>query len=327
VFERFYRFTAPPFQLTPDSRFFYGSKGHSRAIAHLNYGLSQGEGFIIITGEVGAGKTTLVEWLRTQVDQDTYTIARVSTTQVAEDDLFRLAMAGFGFADEGLGKAALLGRFEQLLRENNAAGRRCLLIVDEVQNLSVAALEELRMLSNLAPDGRATLQTILLGQPQFRRMLASPNLDQLRQRVLTSYHLGPLTPEETRAYVEHRLTAVGWDGDPHIEDEAFTAIYAQTDGVPRRINRLCSRVLLYGALEEAHEVTAAMVDQTAQELLRDLEGSRADWSNLPPVPSAMSNGHADFGSSDLTHRIEALEQQMAQREQVFRRLTQMLGVR
>ncbi len=327
MFERFYRFTAPPFQLTPDSRFFYGSKGHSRAIAHLNYGLSQGEGFIIITGEVGAGKTTLVEWLRTQVDQDTYTIARVSTTQVAEDDLFRLAMAGFGFADEGLGKAALLGRFEQLLRENNAAGRRCLLIVDEVQNLSVAALEELRMLSNLAPDGRATLQTILLGQPQFRRMLASPNLDQLRQRVLTSYHLGPLTPEETRAYVEHRLTAVGWDGDPHIEDEAFTAIYAQTDGVPRRINRLCSRVLLYGALEEAHEVTAAMVDQTAQELLRDLEGSRADWSNLPPVPSAMSNGHADFGSSDLTHRIEALEQQMAQREQVFRRLTQMLGVR
>ncbi len=326
MFERFYRFTAPPFQLTPDSRFFYGSKGHSRAIAHLNYGLSQGEGFIIITGEVGAGKTTLVEWLRTQVDRDTYTIARVSTTQVAGDDLFRLAMAGFGLADEGLGKAALLVRFERLLQENHAAGRRCLLIVDEVQNLSVAALEELRMLSNLAVDGRTPLQTILLGQPQFRRILASQSLDQLRQRVLTSYHLGPLTADETRAYVGHRLTAVGWDGDPHIEDAAFAAIHAQTDGIPRRINRLCSRVLLYGALEEAHDLTASMVEQTAQELQRDLEGSRADWSSLPPVP-ALSNGHASVGSADLAHRIEALEQQMAQREQVFRRLTQMLDIR
>ena len=328
MYEKFYNFTASPFQLTPDSRFFFGSKQHSRAIAHLNYGLAQGEGFIIITGEVGAGKTTLVEWLRTQVDQNAYTIARVSTTQVREDDLFRLAMAGFGLADEGLGKAALLGRFEQLLREHQAAGRRCLLIVDEVQNLSVAALEELRMLSNLTVDGRTPLQTILLGQPQFRRALASTSLDQLRQRVLTSYHLGPLSREETRGYVEHRLGAVGWDGNPVFEDTAFDAIYGATDGVPRRINRLCSRVLLYGALEETHDITAAMVEQTADELQRDLEGARAEWANLPPVPAAaVAGGAASFASADLVSRVEALEQQMAQREQVFRRLTQMLGVR
>ncbi len=331
MYEKFYNFTAMPFQLTPDSRFFFGSKQHSRAIAHLNYGLAQGEGFIIITGEVGAGKTTLVEWLRTQVDQNAYTIARVSTTQVREDDLFRLAMAGFGLIEEGLGKAALLGRFEQLLREHQAEGRRCLLIVDEVQNLSVAALEELRMLSNLNVDGRTPLQTILLGQPQFRRALASTSLDQLRQRVLTSYHLGPLSREETRGYVEHRLSAVGWDGDPQVEDAAFDAIYGSTDGVPRRINRLCSRVLLYGALEETHDVTAAMVEQTAEELQRDLEGSRAEWANLPPVPSAAvaggAGGAASFATADLVSRVEILEQQMAQREQVFRRLTQMLGVR
>ena len=327
MYETFYNLTAMPFQLTPDSRFFFGSKQHSRAIAHLNYGLAQGEGFIIITGEVGAGKTTLVEWLRTQVDQDAYSIARVSTTQVREDDLFRLAMAGFGLTDEGLGKAALLGRFEQLLRDHQASGRRCLLIVDEVQNLSVAALEELRMLSNLAVDGRTPLQTILLGQPQFRRALASSSLDQLRQRVLTSYHLGPLTREETRAYVEHRLAAAGWDGDPQIEDAAFEAIFDHTDGVPRRINRLCSRVLLYGALEERHEVTAAVVEQTADELQRDLEGAKADWTNLPPVPSAMTTHGNGYGPADLVSRVEALEQRMAQREQVFRRLTEMLGVR
>ena len=328
MYEKFYNFTAMPFQLTPDSRFFFGSKQHSRAIAHLNYGLAQGEGFIIITGEVGAGKTTLVEWLRTQVDQTAYTMARVSTTQVREDDLFRLAMAGFGLADEGVGKAALLGRFEQLLREHQAEGRRCLLIVDEVQNLSVAALEELRMLSNLTVDGRTPLQTILLGQPQFRRALASTSLDQLRQRVLTSYHLGPLSREETRGYIEHRLSAVGWDGDPQVEDAAYEAIYASTDGVPRRINRLCSRVLLYGALEETHDVSVAMVEQTAEELQRDLEGARAEWANLPPVPSAAAAGEAtNYGATDLVSRVELLEQQMAQREQVFRRLTQMLGVR
>ena len=150
-----------PFQLTPDSRFFFGSAGHSKAIAHLNYGLAQGEGFIVITGEVGAGKTTLVEWLRTQMDPAAYIIARVSTTQVSENDLFRLAMAGFGLDGEGLGKAALLNRFEDVLREHQAAGRRCLLIVDEAQNLSFAALEELRMLSNITVDGRTSLQTIL----------------------------------------------------------------------------------------------------------------------------------------------------------------------
>ena len=326
MYENFYHFTAMPFQLTPDSRFFFGSKGHSKAIAHLNYGLAQGEGFIIITGEVGAGKTTLVEWLRSQMDVNAYTIARVSTTQVSENDLFRLAMAGFGLADEGLSKAALLQRFEGVLREHQADGRRCLLIVDEAQNLSMPALEELRMLSNITVDGRTSLQTILLGQPQFRRMLASPNLDQLRQRVLTSYHLGPLSQPETQAYIEHRLLAVGWNGDPSWEAGAFEAVFRHTGGIPRRINRLCSRILLYGVLEEAHVITAAVVDSTAVELTQDLEGGGENWTG--PAPAMSHTPPLNTGvSADMVSRIEALEHQMAQREQVFRRLTQMLGVR
>ncbi len=326
MYETFYHFTAMPFQLTPDSRFFFGSKGHSKAIAHLNYGLAQGEGFIIITGEVGAGKTTLVEWLRSQMDAEAYTIARVSTTQVSENDLFRLAMAGFGLSDETLTKAALLQRFEGVLRQHQIDGRRCLLIVDEAQNLSLPALEELRMLSNITVDGRTSLQTILLGQPQFRRMLASPNLDQLRQRVLTSYHLGPLTREETKAYIEHRLLAVGWSGDPSWEDAAFEAVFRQTGGIPRRINRLCSRILLYGVLEEAHVITESVVDTTAVELTQDLEGGGETWATPTPVMMQMA-GTASGVSADVLSRLEALEHQMAQREQVFRRLTQMLGVR
>ena len=318
-----------PFQLTPDSRFFFGSKGHSKAIAHLNYGLAQGEGFIIITGEVGAGKTTLVEWLRTQMDESAYTIARVSTTQVSENDLFRLAMAGFGLVEEELSKAALLNRFEGVLRDHQQSGRRCLLIIDEAQNLSLPALEELRMLSNITIDGRTSLQTILLGQPQFRRMLASPNLEQLRQRVLTSYHLGPLSLEETRAYIEHRLLAVGWNDDPHWDDSAFESVFHQSGGIPRRINRLCSRILLYGVLEATHLITTAVVEVTAEELSKDLDGG-GDWGDTSVPAHATSNGSAghDTGyDSSVLGRLEVLEQQMAQREQVFRRLTQMLGVR
>ena len=333
MYENFYKLSGMPFQLTPDSRFFFGSRGHSKAIAHLNYGLAQGEGFIIITGEVGAGKTTLVEWLRSQMNPEAYAIARVNTTQVSEEDLFRLAMAGFGLTDEVVSKAALLQRFEGVLRSHLMAGRRCLLIVDEAQNLSLAALEELRMLSNITVDGHTSLQTILLGQPQFRRMLASSNLDQLRQRVLTSYHLGPLSEDETRAYIEHRLHAVGWIDDPHWEDDAFASIFAQTGGIPRRINRLCSRVLLYGVLEETHRITSEVVDSTAGELAHDLEGSQAEWASGPDAFAAAPSNLARVAdpqltamSSDLLNRVEALEQQMARREHVFRKLTQMLGV-
>ncbi len=335
MYESFYHLTAMPFQLTPDSRFFFGSKGHSRAIAHLNYGLAQNEGFIVITGEVGAGKTTLVEWLRSQMDPAAFTIARVSTTQVSENDLFRLAMAGFGLHDEGTGKAGLLQRFEGVLRAHQAAGRRCLLVVDEAQNLSFPALEELRMLSNITVDGRTSLQTILLGQPQFRRLLASPNMDQLRQRVLTSYHLGPLSQAETRSYIEHRLHAVGWSDDPEWTDDAFAAVFVHTGGIPRRINRLCSRVLLYGALEQTHRITAAVVDATAQELSLDLEGADAA-PGMPPGQDAPQHvngvGEPDAapspggaGADALQERVAALERKMTERDQVFRRLSQMLG--
>ena len=338
MYDRFYGFTGMPFQLTPDSRFFYGSKGHSRAIAHLTYGLAQGEGFIVVTGEVGAGKTTLVERLWSQLDRSTYTLARISTTQVSGDDLFRLTAAGFGLDTEAgafdtagrLDKSLLLRRFEAMLREHRLAGRRCLLVVDEVQNLSVAALEELRMLSNITEDGQASLQTILLGQPQFRRMLASPELDQLRQRVLASYHLGPLSEDETRAYIEHRLAAVGWAGNPAWRDDAFAAVFRHTDGIPRRINRLCSRVLLYGALEESPAISRSMVETTAEELQKDLEGepgsSYAGSGVTPPLAAPASGGLAhDLSAAVMIGRIEALEEAVARRERVFQRLLDVFG--
>ena len=321
MFASFYHLSGLPFLLTPDTRFFFGSSGHSRAISHLVYGLSQQEGFVVITGEVGAGKTTLVEQLWAQLDRKTYVMARVVTTQVSGDDLLRLVMANFGLGEApNTDKSTLLRRFEHMVRDQRKQGRRVLLVVDEVQNLSLAAMEELRMLSNITVDGKASLQTILLGQPQFRPILASKDMEQLRQRVLASYHLGPLTEAETRQYIEHRLRTVAWNGDPAWEDGAFAAVHRHTDGIPRRINTLCSRVLLFGALEETHVITEEMVETTAEELNRDL------GEGLAPAPTG--NGH--YGGlqpdphEELLRRIEVLERHATRQNQVFRRMLDLL---
>jgi putative secretion ATPase (PEP-CTERM system associated) len=330
MYERYYEFSTPPFLLTPDSRFWFDSTAHARANAHLTFGLAQGEGFIVVTGEVGAGKTTLIERLLGDLDRNTYMVARINTTQVSGEDLFRLAMAGFGLDAPQDSKSSLLLQFEDVLRDHRLAGRRSLLIIDEAQNLSLAALEELRMLSNLTEGGRAGLQTLLAGQPQFRRMLASPDLDQLRQRVLASYHLGPLTQAETRAYVLHRLTTAGWHGRPAWQDEAFDVVHAHSGGIPRRINRLCSRVLLYGALEESSTITAAMVQATAAELAADLEAGgqppAADRPAAGALSAALTTGDWRVAAVDaLAQRIDGLEARLARRERVFQRLLDLLA--
>ena len=338
MYESYYDLSGAPFQLTPDSRFYFESAAHARAVAHLTFGLAQGEGFVVVTGEVGAGKTTLIEHVLGRLNRETYAVARINTTQVSGDDLFRLAMAGYGIDAPGADKSALLLRFEEVLSDHRLSGRRCLQKVDEVQNLSLAALEELRMLSNLTEGGKASLQTILLGQPQFRKMLATPDLDQLRQRVLASYHLGPLTREETRAYILHRLGTVGWRGRPRWDDAAFAAVFAHSGGLPRRINRLCSRVLLYGALEETDEVTAAMVETTAEELAQDLEGGRPA-TPAAPAPAAGGGDFAQLGrdlhsellhhestaTAELRRRLDALEARVARRDHVLQRLLDALS--
>jgi general secretion pathway protein A len=327
VYERFYRFSGLPFLLTPDPRFYFGSSVHTRAISHLIYGLSQEEGFIVITGEVGAGKTTLVEHLWSQLDRESYIIARVVTTLVSGDDLVRLAMAGFGLDDsQGANKATLLRRFEQWVHGQRQHGRRCLLVVDEAQNLPLAALEELRMLSNITVEGRASVQTILLGQPQFRATLAGSAMEQLRQRVLASYHLGPLSETETRQYIEHRLRMVGWQGDPAWEDAAFASVHRHTGGLPRRINTLCSRVLLLGALEEVHAITAAMVDTTAGELEHDLGVTHPASAPRTPHDATLAD-LLDDDRDALTQRIEALERRLDRQDRLFHRLLDRLGSR
>lgn len=272
----FYGLREHPFQMTPNARLFFPSSVHRRAHAHLVYGLSQREGFVVVTGEVGAGKTTLIERLCNELDPAGFAIARITTTLVSGDDVLRMVAHAFGAEPEG-NKAAVLRGITHALR---ISSRRHLLIIDEAQGLPPAALEELRMLSNVTQPGQQPLQTILMGQPQLRRMLVSPDLDQLRQRVIASYHLTGLTREETHDYVMHRLRAVGWQGRPGWEPEALNVVFRHSDGIPRRINRLCARVLLSAALEEAETITASMAEMTARELEDDLGGP-----SIAPAPA------------------------------------------
>lgn len=308
-----------PFRMTPDARLYFPSTIHSRAYAHLLYGLAQNEGFVVITGEVGAGKTTLVEHLCEQLDPATYVVARISTSQVSGDDLLRLAADAFGTETEG-SKVAILRGITAALRKGD---RRYLLIVDEAQALPLPALEELRMLSNITGEaGQALLQTILLGQPQFRRTLASPDLDQLRQRILASYHLGQLSREETHAYVEHRMRAVGWDGEPGWGEGALDLVHQYSGGVPRRINRLCSRVLLGGELEHAPQLSSALVEATALELEDDL-GSGFEPEEAAEAAAPSSSVATALAALD--QRLARLEHIVAQRERIYNRLRDLFG--
>src|SRR5689334_8836764 len=255
MYESFYHLSGKPFQLSPDPSFYYESRVHRRAYAYLEYGLYQAEGFIVITGEVGAGKTLLVRNLLQHLNADRVVAAHLVTTQLDADELLRAVANALGLSPNITDKALMLAELEQLLRRLAQDRKRALLIVDEAQNLTPRAVEELRMLSNFELNGKALLQSFLVGQPQLRRTLQAPDMQQFRQRVIASYHLSHLDPLETRGYIEHRLKQVSWAGDPQFDDAAYTAIFSFTDGIPRRINLLCNRLLLAGFLNEKHELT------------------------------------------------------------------------
>ncbi|QJD99886.1 AAA family ATPase [Massilia forsythiae] len=266
MYETYYGLSAKPFQLRPDPHFFFGSKGHKRAMAYLEYGLSQGEGFIVITGDVGAGKTTLVRNLFNKLPSDQIVAAHIVNTHLDPDDTLRMVVSAFGLPYGGASKTDLLTRLERFLCDVDLQGKRALLVIDEAQNLSARTVEELRMLSNFQTDDKSLLQTFLLGQPEFRATLHSPGMQQLRQRVIASYHLGPMDAQETRAYIEHRLATVGWQGDPAFDDGAHAAIYAYSGGIPRKVNTLMDRVLLMGYLEELH----ALGEQDINTVIHDI---------------------------------------------------------
>lgn len=282
MFDDFYGLEGRPFQLTPDPAFYFESLTHRKALSYLGYGLAQGEGFVVITGEVGAGKSTLVAHLMATIDPARLTAAQVVTSRLDGEEIVHVVAQAFGLMIDGHDKASALGAIEGFLHEEARAGRRCLLIVDESQNLSIEALEELRMLSNFQLGSHPLLQTLLLGQPEFREtLLDHPDLEQLRQRVIATHHLQAMEPKEVQPYIEHRMKCVGWVGNPSFDQRVFAEIHAATGGIPRRINQIVNRLLLLGAVEQRSRIDGPMLHQTLAELNDD--GSIA-LLREPPVP-------------------------------------------
>lgn len=327
-----YGFTDRPFQLTPDPRFYFDSATHRKAMAYLGYGLAQGEGFIVITGDIGTGKTTLVGHVMATIDAARLTALHIVSTQVEGEDMLRLTAQGLGLATDGLAKAQLLDRIENLLHDQSRQGKRTLLIVDEAQNLPFSALEELRMLSNFQYGGRALVQIFLLGQPEFRELLDSPRLEQLRQRVIATHHLAPIGEEEIEDYIGHRLQLAGWRGNPRFTQDAYAALYRFSGGIPRKINMLANRVLLYGAMEElttiGAEAVATVIDDMAVDGARPPRPAAARphvvVDLVPPLQPESQAAIVDIPDPALAARIAALEARVDEQEEALRRVLTLL---
>ena len=286
MYEAFYGLSSKPFQLNPDPSFYFGSKQHRRAKAYLEYGVQRNEGFIVITGEIGAGKTTIVRGLLASLDPEKVVAANLVTTQLDAEDTLRMVGAAFGVRVKDVAKADVLMALEAYLLNQTSQGKRCLLIVDEAQNLTPRAVEELRMLSNFQFGQQALLQTFLVGQPEFRIILQSSTMQQLRQRVTATCHIGPLAMDETQGYIEHRLKCAGGSGRPSFDAFAFEAIFKASGGIPRRVNSICDRLLLLGflgnkdsfGLEEVNEVVSEIQDESAVPSSKNSE-DMTSWDN------------------------------------------------
>lgn len=323
MYEAFYGLTSKPFQLSPDPGFYFSSKQHQRARAYLEYGVMRCEGFIVITGEVGAGKTTIVRGLLDSLDSSTILAAHLVSTQLGAEDTLRLVGAAFGIHVRGISKADLLVALEAFFIAQTLQGKRCLLVVDEAQNLHPHAVEELRMLSNFQHDRDALLQIFLVGQPEFRDILQSQGMEQLRQRVTATCHLGPLDAEETREYILHRVKCAGATDKPTFAPDIFESIYLHTHGIPRRINSLCDRLLLQGFLTDQTHIDLALVTDIIHEIQSEMQPSPVAAPAWAMAPTALPEGTnqepgdssaVDSAALDLdldVAMVDAMAQQLA----------------
>ena len=274
MYDGFYNLTRKPFQLTADPEFFFNSAVHRRALAYMRYGLTQGEGLVVVTGKPGMGKTMLVKEIVASLNDDNVTVGVMVTSHVSAEDTLRLIAATFGLPFDSEDKATIQTRLKRFIIDQARNKKRVLLVVDEAQNLPRQSLEELRMLSNFEMDGKPHFQVFLVGQKELAQTLSAPGMEQFKQRTVASFQLKSLNEEETKNYILYRLEKSGWVNNPVFEEEVFQQIYAFTEGIPRRVNSLCERILLYGYLEELHTITIKDVEKVIEEIEEDDESSR-----------------------------------------------------
>jgi type II secretory pathway predicted ATPase ExeA/pSer/pThr/pTyr-binding forkhead associated (FHA) protein len=260
-----FKLKEPPFRLTPDPQFLFSSKQHARAKAYMESSIWLSDGFVVITGEIGSGKTTLIESFLAELPENVV-LAHVNQTQLTPVELLQALLVEFGFKPFDMRKVELLSILKDFMIEQYAAGKTLLLVIDEAQNLSRRVLEELRMISGIEAQKEKLLRIILAGQPELAKVLDHPKLQQLKQRVRLRFHLGALSKRETREYIEHRLEVAGAGGRKIFEDDTFATIFTYTGGVPRLVNTLCDTALLCGFAEEKDVVTSELLATAIDEL-------------------------------------------------------------
>ncbi|MEJ6008013.1 XrtA/PEP-CTERM system-associated ATPase [Paucibacter sp. AS339] len=337
MYEAFYGLSSKPFQLSPDPNFYFGSKQHRRAKAYLDYGVLRNDGFIVITGEIGAGKTTLLRGLLDSLNRSNVVIGNLVTTQLDAEDTLRMVGSAFGVRVKDLPKSEVLMTLEAFFVSQTSQGKRCLLIVDEAQNLTARAVEELRMLSNFQFSNQSLLQTFLVGQPEFRGILQRPEMEQFRQRVAATCHIGPLDEDETQRYIEHRLKCAGSTGKPTFASDAFPAIFRASQGIPRRINSLCDRLLLLGFMGNKTHLALADVEEALRDIAQEIEVPKtvqgANLDALASLPegegydlsrltlgaeelAGMSDELAKLGDGHQADRLQRLEASLLRLERI-----------
>jgi len=318
MYKSFYKLSQNPFQLNANLDFFFDSAGHKRAKAYLRYGLVQGEGFVVVTGMAGTGKTMLVKELFQSLKQDNEIIIGVMvTSQVGADDTLRMLSTVFKLAYEyDDNKAALLARLENFFKESGKKGKRVLLVVDEAQNLPKQSIEELRMLSNFEWEGKSILQIFLVGQEELGKRLYSPGMDQVKQRIVATHHLKAIEEDEIKEYILFRLGKAGWQNNPQFNADTYAEIYKFTKGVPRRINTLCDRLLLYGYLEELTVIDLESVKHVIREIEADYKSIEVDEK---PYSEERDEGQAPVVTltADQDDRLDVLEKKVIELTQTL----------
>lgn len=258
MYETFYGFREKPFSIIPDPAFLYFSPKHSIALDLLEYGLMNQAGFNVITGDIGTGKTTLIRYLLSQLERDV-TVGLISNTHQSFGELLQWILFAFSLEYRGKEKVEMFQTFLDFLVQQYAKNQRTVLIIDEAQNMSPDALEELRMLSNVNADKHQVLQMILVGQASLRETLRRPDLAQFAQRIAVDYHLEPLDWTETSAYIRHRVSVAGGDDQELFDEDACDAVHELSHGIPRVINLLCDTALVYGYAEQKRKIDAQIV--------------------------------------------------------------------
>ena len=284
MYETHFGISGPPFQLSPDPSFYFDSQGHHDALAELRRGLNEASGIVVVSGEIGAGKTTLVRTLLAEIDPARLVVGQVLTTQLDDTELMRSVMLSFGAPADGKTADELTAALQGFLLAQAKQGRRAVLIVDEAQNLDRSAFERLVLLERGHSPTRVPLKICLVGQPELRDLLNAPELVALRQRIGAQCHLGPLALNETGAYIRHRLAKVGWTGKPSFEPGAFEEVFRWTGGIPRRINLLCNRLMLSRFLGGSDAIDVAAVAEVAHDLRAEIGDTSPPPPPLPVLP-------------------------------------------